>query len=89
MPPKRKIPSLGLERRVRARKEEKWEPEPDSEAESSGSEVSEEGVDGRESDEEDGSAPSDDESQSGSEVMPPPNTYRLMPLLTRPLVRIG
>ncbi|GJN86060.1 pre-rRNA processing protein [Purpureocillium lilacinum] len=67
MPPKRKIPSLGLERRVRARKEEKWEPEPDSEAESSGSEVSEEGVDGRESDEEDGSAPSDDESQSGSE----------------------
>ncbi|POR33348.1 rRNA biogenesis protein RRP36 [Tolypocladium paradoxum] len=63
MSSKRKLPSLGLERRVRARREEQWEPEPEAEKESSGDEVSEEGVDG-ESDADDGS---EDESASGSD----------------------
>lgn len=65
MSSKRKLPSLGLERRVRARKEEKWEPEPEAEVESSGDEVSEEGVDGGESDADDAS---ENEPASGSEV---------------------
>ncbi|KND93532.1 rRNA biogenesis protein RRP36 [Tolypocladium ophioglossoides CBS 100239] len=54
MSSKRKLPSLGLERRVRARREEKWEPEPEAE----------EGVDGGESDADDAL---EDESASRSE----------------------
>ena len=34
MSSKRKTPSLGLERRVRARREEQWEPEPESDVDS-------------------------------------------------------
>ena len=70
MAPKRKLPSLGLERRVRARKEEKWEPEPDVEASSEDDDdefVSEEET-GRRRLADDGSEEDEDDSQSGSEV---------------------
>lgn len=62
MSSKRKSTSFGLERRVRARREEDWEPELSASDEDSGEEVSEEGDDsgdeGRDS----------DEQESGSEV---------------------
>ncbi|KAI9158752.1 rRNA biogenesis protein RRP36 [Paramyrothecium foliicola] len=66
MSSKRKLPSLGLERRVRPRKEEEWEPEVDSEDNSSADEaVSDEEVGRQEDDsEQDGDSGSD----TGSDV---------------------
>lgn len=63
MSSKRKLGSLGLERRVKARREEDWEPELSaSEEDDSGEEVSEEGDDSGDEDED------VDEAESGSEV---------------------
>ncbi|KAL6819389.1 hypothetical protein J3E69DRAFT_342417 [Trichoderma sp. SZMC 28015] len=62
MSSKRKLGSLGLERRVKARREEDWEPELSaSEEDDSGEEVSEEGDDSGDEDED------VDEAESGSE----------------------
>ncbi|KAL7793509.1 hypothetical protein V8C43DRAFT_282027 [Trichoderma afarasin] len=62
MSSKRKLGSLGLERRVKARREEDWEPELSaSEEDDSGEEVSEEGDDSSDEDED------VDEAESGSE----------------------
>ncbi|KAI9898241.1 hypothetical protein N3K66_006601 [Trichothecium roseum] len=77
MAPKRKLPSVGLERRVRARKEE--EPEPEAEVSSEGEEndddddsdshdfVSEQGVGRRRKGQDDSDGEDDGGSQSGSE----------------------
>lgn len=65
MSSKRKSTSLGLERRVRARREEEWEPELSASDEDSGEEVSEEGDDNSD---EDGDS---DEQDSGSEPEEP------------------
>lgn len=62
MSSKRKSTSLGLERRVRARREEEWEPELSASDEDSGEEVSEEGGDNSDKDGD------SDEQDSGSEV---------------------
>ncbi|KAK0392237.1 hypothetical protein NLU13_1734 [Sarocladium strictum] len=64
MPPKRKMPSLGLERRVKARKEEDWEPDMDESGDGSDSDqVSEEGLgDGHENETDDSA--SDEEHDS-------------------------
>lgn len=62
MSSKRKATSLGLERRVRARREEEWDPELSANDEDSGEEVSEEGDDSSEEDR------GSDEQESGSEV---------------------
>ncbi|KAG8416212.1 rRNA biogenesis protein rrp36 [Metarhizium acridum] len=72
MPPKRKIPSLGLERRVRPRREDRWEPEPELEGHLSDDHgPAEEGIGSLESnddedddDEENKSAESEPESSS-------------------------
>lgn len=63
MASKRKIPSTGLERRVRPRREEEWEPEPDISDGSSGDEegIPEEGS--RSDDDQD----EDDESNSSQD----------------------
>ncbi|KAL2212023.1 DUF947-domain-containing protein [Sarocladium strictum] len=64
MPPKRKLPALGLERRVKARKEEDWDPDMDqSEDGSDSDQVSEEGV-GRGDPEDDNETGPDDENDS-------------------------
>lgn len=64
MSAKRKASTLGLNRRVRARREEEWDPEPeDVEASSSDGDVSEEDVAGEQDEEQD-----DMTSESGSEV---------------------
>ncbi|KAG5978004.1 hypothetical protein E4U55_006428 [Claviceps digitariae] len=66
MPPKRKVPSIGLQRRVRPRREDKWEPEPASPSASEQAEDSdddspaEERIDNAEAD-------SEDEDQQDSE----------------------
>ncbi|KAL9471574.1 hypothetical protein ACSS6W_009515 [Trichoderma asperelloides] len=65
MSSKRKSTSLGLERRVRARREEEWEPELSASDEDSGEELSEEGGDNSD---EDGDS---DEQDSGSEPEDP------------------
>ncbi|UKZ70082.1 uncharacterized protein TrAtP1_011082 [Trichoderma atroviride] len=65
MSSKRKSTSLGLERRVRARREEEWDPELSASEEDLGEEVSEEGDD---SGDEDGGS---DEQESGSESEEP------------------
>ncbi|GFP55197.1 rRNA biogenesis protein RRP36 [Trichoderma asperellum] len=65
MSSKRKSTSLGLERRVRARREEEWEPELSASDEDSGEELSEEGGDNSD---EDGDS---DEQDSGSEPEEP------------------
>ncbi|KID77532.1 rRNA biogenesis protein RRP36 [Metarhizium brunneum] len=70
MSSKRKVPSLGLERRVRPRREDKWEPEPESEDDLSddhgpaeeGIGSPESNVDDDDDDEQDESAESDPES---------------------------
>ncbi|KAM4056037.1 rRNA biogenesis protein RRP36 domain-containing protein [Hirsutella rhossiliensis] len=64
MSSKRKQSSLGLERRVRARREDDWEPEPGSEGESSQDDLSEERTGGDDDDDNSSSAASDDESES-------------------------
>lgn len=64
---KRKLPSFGLERRVRARREEEWNSEPEESDDSSGSEVSEEGIDRPVEEDEDESGDGSGE-DSGSEV---------------------
>ncbi|KAL6911006.1 hypothetical protein GGI43DRAFT_378943 [Trichoderma evansii] len=64
MSSKRKSTSLGLERRVRARREEEWEPELSASDEDSGDEVSEEGDDSGDEDRD------SDEQESGSESEP-------------------
>lgn len=85
MSSKRKLPFLGLGRRVRARRDEEWEPEADSGHESSGGDVSDEGVGGEASGDEGRSAPSDDGSESPSEVRTPPRhrPTRLAPVGSR------
>lgn len=75
MAPKRKVQSLGLNRRVRARRDEDWNLEPESDNEQSDDDVSEEEVRGQDSDDED---PSDDEQDDGSEVRV---YYRIIALL--------
>ncbi|PTB35448.1 rRNA biogenesis protein rrp36 [Trichoderma asperellum] len=65
MSSKRKSTSLGLERRVRARREEEWEPELSASDEDSGEEVSEEGGDNSDKDGD------SDEQDSGSEPEEP------------------
>ncbi|KAM0518644.1 hypothetical protein ACHAPE_004408 [Trichoderma viride] len=65
MSSKRKATSLGLERRVRARREEEWEPELSASDEDSGDEVSEQGDD---SGDEDGDS---EEQESGFESEEP------------------
>lgn len=64
MSSKRKATSLGLERRVRARREEEWEPELSASDDDSGDEVSEQGDDSGDDDRD------SDEQESGSEVCP-------------------
>ncbi|KAK2601937.1 rRNA biogenesis protein rrp36 [Conoideocrella luteorostrata] len=65
MPLKRKLPSLGLERRVRPRREEKWEPEPDSDSDLSEGDGAVEGrIDHAESDDEEDEQDGSDEDQS-------------------------
>ncbi|KJZ75576.1 hypothetical protein HIM_05039 [Hirsutella minnesotensis 3608] len=65
MPSKRSQPALGFERRVRARREDDWEPESDVEGESSDEGASEMSVDGSDSD--DAPSASEDQSDTGSE----------------------
>lgn len=69
MPPKRKQPALGLQRRVKARKEEDWEPELDaSDDQSDNDQVSSEGVDaGSDSEGDDRSDSEVEENGSGDE----------------------
>ncbi|XWW96580.1 hypothetical protein V2A60_004557 [Cordyceps javanica] len=73
MPLKRKVQSLGLDRRVRSRREEKWDLEPESDSQPSVDDVSDE--DGSNQDTE-GDEPSDaegdDDSDSQSEDEAPP-----------------
>lgn len=65
---KRKVPSFGLERRVRPRREEEYDVEPeDSEVSSGDDEVSEEG-NGRGEEDEDDESEGESGSDSGSEV---------------------
>ncbi|PNP48352.1 hypothetical protein TGAMA5MH_00636 [Trichoderma gamsii] len=65
MSSKRKATSLGLERRVRARREEEWEPELSASDDDSGDEVSEQGDDSGDDDRD------SDEQESGSESEEP------------------
>jgi ribosomal RNA-processing protein 36 len=76
MPIKRKLPSLGLERRVKARKEEDWEPGMDDSEESADSDqVSEEGFgNGSEDEDEDSASDDDDDSDEGSDSGPEEGT---------------
>ncbi|PHH89125.1 hypothetical protein CDD83_6617 [Cordyceps sp. RAO-2017] len=68
MPPKRKLPSLGLERRVRARREDEWEPGPAPDEAAASDDSSSEEADADDDDDGDGaSAASDAESETGSE----------------------
>ncbi|KAL6798757.1 hypothetical protein J3E68DRAFT_400752 [Trichoderma sp. SZMC 28012] len=71
MSSKRKLGSLGLERRVKARREEDWEPELSaSEEDDSGEEVSEEGDDSGDEDEDLNEAESGSESEEEEEDAP-------------------
>ncbi|RFU79910.1 pre-rrna processing [Trichoderma arundinaceum] len=71
MSSKRKSTALGLERRVRARREEDWEPELSASDDNSEEEVSEEGDDSGDEDEEDsGEAESGSESEGADEDEP-------------------
>ncbi|ATY66467.1 pre-rRNA processing [Cordyceps militaris] len=73
MPPKRKVQSLGLDRRVRPRHDEKWNLEPESDNEQSNDDRSEEDVGKQDSEDEDLSEAADDEeSESESEDEAPP-----------------
>ena len=65
MAPKRKQTSIGLERRVRARKEVEWEPESDSGSPESDDEVSEEDIRRPQEESEDEGS---EEGSSGSQV---------------------
>ncbi|KAL7797487.1 hypothetical protein V8C37DRAFT_369636 [Trichoderma ceciliae] len=67
MSSKRKSTSLGLERRVRARREEEWEPELSASDDDSGEEVSEEGDDNGEEDQDSGEAESGSEPEEAEE----------------------
>ncbi|KAG5927229.1 rRNA biogenesis protein rrp36 [Claviceps africana] len=65
MPLKRKVPSVGLERRVRPRREDKWEPEPEPESFSAS-----EQTDSDDDNAEEGSEDEDqEESEDGSSVL--------------------
>lgn len=70
MSSKRKVPSLGLERRVRPRREDKWEPEPESEDDLSDDHgPAEEGIGSPESnDDDDGDDEQDESAESDPEV---------------------
>ncbi|KAM3561787.1 hypothetical protein MY1884_002216 [Beauveria asiatica] len=73
MPPKRKAQSLGLDRRVRVRRDEKWQLEPESDSQQSDNDVSEEDVGEQESEDEKTSDAEDDggsESESDDEAPP-------------------
>lgn len=65
MPPKRKAQPLGLDRRVRARRDENWELEAESDSQRSDDDASEEDIRGQDSEDED---PSDAEGDEESEV---------------------
>lgn len=69
MSSKRKMPPMGLQRRVRPRREDKWEAEPEIEDQSSEDEddVSEEGIGGQDSEDDSGS----EDSEENSEVYQP------------------
>ncbi|KAJ3496068.1 hypothetical protein NLG97_g2932 [Lecanicillium saksenae] len=73
MPPKRKAQSLGLDRRVRARRNENWELEPESDSQQSDDDLSEDDIHRQDSDDEEPSdAEEDEESSSESEEEAPP-----------------
>ncbi|KHN94637.1 pre-rRNA processing protein [Metarhizium album ARSEF 1941] len=68
MPPKRKVPSLGLERRVRARREDRWEPQPESEQDPSDDDgPATAGISRRRSSDEDDDDDDDDDEQDDSQ----------------------
>ncbi|KAF1731010.1 rRNA biogenesis protein RRP36 [Beauveria bassiana] len=60
MPPKRKAQSLGLDRRVRVRRDENWQLEPESDSQQSDNDISEEDVREQESEDEKTSDAEDD-----------------------------
>lgn len=70
MSSKRKMPPMGLQRRVRPRREDKWEPEPEIEDESSEDEddVSEEGIGGGNGGGNNEGDSDSEDSEGGSEV---------------------
>ncbi|KAM3516083.1 hypothetical protein MY11210_000365 [Beauveria gryllotalpidicola] len=73
MPPKRKAQSLGLDRRVRARRDENWQLDPESDSQQSDNDVSEEDVREQESEDEktsDAEGDGDSESESDDEAPP-------------------
>ncbi|OAA45302.1 hypothetical protein BBO_03880 [Beauveria brongniartii RCEF 3172] len=73
MPPKRKAQSLGLDRRVRVRRDEKWQVEQESDSQQSDNDISEEDVREQESEDEKTSDAEDDgESESESDDEAPP-----------------
>lgn len=63
---KRKMPAMGLQRRVKPRREDKWEPEPDVEDESPSEDddVPEHGIGNDAGEEESNSGASEDEEES-------------------------
>lgn len=77
MSSKRKVPSLGLERRVRPRREDKWEPEPESEDDHSDDHgPAEEGIGSPESNDDD-----DDDDEQDESAESDPEVY-LQPTLS-------
>ena len=80
MPAKRKVPSLGLERRVRPRREDEWEPEVNSDEElSSDDAASEEGIGGGDDDsDQEEEMDSEMDSDAGSEVCLQLNTFTVI-----------